>query len=734
MMFSRVLVSFLVIHVGIFSHLASTQFKSSTAYKNCTLFPKDDGATNCVYYTSLFYNGVTSDPMESFEVLFVGSSVNDPTRDGSLTSCPVGKTCTVTTPTTVTIDTVVTTGTTQISYSLKALPFTIPWSYFMTSEVYGFSPPPVTQSPCSNINLKLKSGVAAVQAPSTNPPAYTYYPDENDEVLCDIFLDYLDPPHVGSQTPPLITSLPEYGVGYVLSPAPLASYCEKCVLTKQRGYTYTSFPNMLNCECSTSADSNLFALAAIDLAINNANKSGQCTVYQVGAGESSTSIMVTVQTADAAYNQTLNVGYDDAGGLGVSDGTDGNAVVAIQSLGTVKSTGVGAEAGGPAGPEQGSLLVLCPRADGTLADVSQTQSCASNGADTNLWFYIPLKYASYYGTDGGSYGASVNDIMANIIAVTDDLPTSEKWANCVDLVKALYDVPGYANRDGTFYDSKPGSANPCSIAQISPSKEPIFDADVICYKSVSLQTMYSTMVHSPLKDQWTLPGVKAGISTYDIVDGALVQKTASSSSSPPKISYSLRIDVADTFMKYIPKEDSSGLTSGHFLSSNSSCVYTNRTGDSGQVKATFCSDGFLDGTTTKISFNLTIECEGKVANSNSSLVTQSTPPLAVGDCATVLFPLVVNLTAPDGSNLTACYVIADTADMTEDFLPCTALPAPPLDTSSSLIWFILGGAGLLVAIGLGLFLRGMSKHATDEKEKSKKMLDDLGVKGKDKQE
>lgn len=707
---------FFVVHALFLVGIVNGGVTSTTAYRSCTNISSSGRMVDCQFFTSVYYAGTTGSEADSFIVNLVGVET-DPTREGNIAQCPTGKRCTETTATTFKIDEDSTS--TSFAYELTPMPFKIPWSYFISNNLTVNAEQVAVPDCAVLLDQIFYSGVIEDDLPVG--PAASYYPMVNDDIICQHASDYNTDPFLGTETPPLSTSLSDYGTGLGPSPAPLAQYCEKCVKTSRRQYNSATVPSHFTCYCydTTAVPYVDMVLEAIDLQMNaNVQDDGQCTIYQIGKAQASLFLDIEVSTSAASYNQTIAVSYDTVSEPAVSVDSEMNDVLFTQVTGT---GGLPDVPNNVNSPEEGSLLVLCPRPDGTLADISLPQSCNGDNSERNLWFYIPLKYAGYYGTGRNQYGNSVEAIIRNSDPLAS--PLGSGVPSCLDPTY-LYFIPGYGNNDGVYYDnvSSAGSTT-CNINQIAANKEPIIDADQVCYKSVSLQTMYSTMVHSPEKEHWTLPGIKSQLYSYSIVNGALVQNGGPNSAPPPPTPYTLRFDVADTFMKYLPTSDATGF----FASNASTCVYTTRTGTGGTMKTSFCSNGYLDGSDKPTIFNLTAECFGAVSISNSSLITQSTVPLARGDCAPLTYPLFVNTTSVDlnVTNSTFCTVSADTAVVPEIFIACIGFPLPP-SRSDRTTYIILGSIAaviLVFVIGFLCYQRHLNNVRAKDAEMMKTPLD-----------
>jgi hypothetical protein len=683
---------------------------------------------DCTYYTTLSYDGVTG-ASDNFVITLVGVD-GDATRAGNISQCPAGKRCTETSRTTFNIAPTTGNDGNVITYELTPMPFKIPWSYYASSTAYKSNDALIPYSCYADFNggtLNWNEVPPTIIGSSPYLPL-SLYPTINDAAVCNIEPAFEQ--GLGTQTPLLVPSLGDYGKGFTAA-APLASFCDTCVKTKRRMYGSTSdLPYLLQCECREytptgyiSNNPNTYSVEIIDLAMDTPSLDGTCTVYQIGQPYYSKAIDLTVSTEEATYISTVIIDSFNGGSTTTTVDEMGNAVLHTNSIG---SSPVPDRSNNEVGPDYGSLLVLCPGSDGTLADITKPQSCDadSDGTLRNLWFYIPQQYASYYGTEHLQYGASAQNLVT----------ASNEWLKnllgpdgCYSLDKILPGLPGIVNPNGTYYDRTPTPLDSCSITQKDMNLNPIFDADEVCYKSVSLQTMYSTMVHSPQKDQWTLPGVKSGDISYSIVDGSLVQVGGADTDGfiTDGVAYTVQIDVADTFMKYLPSSE----PSGHFQGPNSVCTYTNETGGNGTLKTVFCNDGYTDGETTPVVYTITADCYGAVSLFNNSLITRTTNALATGECITLNYQITTNLSNidDDDTNTTYCIFIDDMDLSSQLTVQCIALPVPP-GASTMMIYIFIGGLILILFLIVGIiyagkrYLENFQKKNSHESNQAKKTL------------
>lgn len=646
------------------------------AHQPCANLASECGATpdtDCTEYTSVFFtasaaDGVTSD---SETVSLVSASPNG-LRAGNSDTCQAKELCQKTTPTTITV----TTTAQERRYTLTRLQDrTVPWAYYAEIDT---PPSPATSCVAGNAGTYLANvyvenvSPSPVQGFSTFPGAF-----------CTSQATFNAPPYPGPGFPPALRYANEYCPGGL--PCGFADACETCVQTRQALINSKASDYTARCDCQPLTSSSpppvtRTAIESIGLVTNSSAYTG-CTIYVIRPAENSLAISVNVKTA----TENITLAYEH---------TDGNTVCT-----DANSEGVGVSVTGmghlvddwhhaPDTIPSGAKLVRCPRYLGdALADVGAPVGCG--GGDHNLWFYIPVQYAQNYGSGGNQYGGQAYSEVRGL---------TYNWQNtdsddCADPIAQKAFVPGYATASGSLYGKTVGESDCTNLQQ--DADNPSFDADEVCYASVSLATMYNTIKRGQ-KDQWLLPGVFDGTLAYEIVDddGFLVQRAVPTPApvpeSPLDKAYTLRVDIADTVMQYLAETQNPinipapplGYTCFFFDESNSKA---------GQLKVEVCNVGLGNGDTTKLVFDIDASCAGGVsitANGEGTVPPASsptpapvpapqaiptpapvpspvslgqpgmtkTPPLAVGDCFIQYFVLQTNTSLlvyePAASNAT----------------------------------------------------------------------------------
>ncbi len=649
--------------------IATARIDHTISHRTCpSPSPSCTGPTDCAHgqYTSVYFKSTIGDgPVQETDTITVVSANDNGQLSGNPDACPRKTTCQKTTPTTVSL----TTGTLKRTYHLQSHGNTYPWMYYAevnATESMDTSCIPPSPSPTSHGFTFIDMMDTLYETPPT--PGNVTFPGT--EFACVNTLDYEATPWPGPGTLPSLRNIDEYCPGG--SPCAFDDTCNTCINTSQALYTQQGgSQDIPGCFCRYSMGTTENIYSAVTympvqiIWINTQQGFKGCTLYSINLASDEYNVSVSV-TTDSTTN---TVEY--ARSLGSTECSD----AASTGVG-VSVTGMGYEAEPLATGLQiipdGSRLIACPNYDGTWPDISRPAYC--NGADDyNLWFYIPPQYAMSYGTNGGQYGATVPAITRYIHDTWDSSIT-----DCGDATAFKSNVPGYVtqNKTAALYGKTPGQSN-CSNQQ-QDVDTPYYDADEVCYTSVSLATMFYTVTKGT-KDQWLLPGMFDGTALWSAPNGingnggVIYQEPAASAPSPspvPGYDYTLRVDISDSIMQYL--ENTSDPISITAPPAGYNCgFYANSETTPGQIKIQVCNAGLGNGDVTMLQFDVNADCDPAVVVQGNETV--KTVPLAVGDCTNVFFTLLTNETQLVYENVTVDSNVTDAEPGTEVLVPpvCT---------------------------------------------------------------
>jgi len=747
--------------------------KCPTAVTGCA------APTGCDEFTSVFFTGTVGDgtSSESAVITLVSADVNGE-RAGNSDTCLYGEKCQFTTPTTIDV----TSAPLERRYKLTQLEGSYPWMYYAEMNV---PESPATDCPSTGLDDPYlgptTNAIGLIQYNDYPSPLNTTFPGTS---YCVDKPTYDTTPFPGPGIPPSMRNVSEYCPGG----PPCAAFeatCETCIRTRQELFSpvapsptppplkpYEQYKTVYPaCWCANYMDTDAFKeppvayLAAQRIWLGMADGSvAGCSLYTINLDHEAFDVAVTVATDAVSLGTQI-----------IRATVPTTACADVDSVGIgVAVTGMGALAEAPgSGPlriEDGSLLARCPQyPSGDLADVSTPVGCNSADDTHNLWFFIPLQYAQFYGTKGCAEKSPPSLTGPNFAVplygettqtIIDFLDLDPPGYSCADPMWAKQTIPGYPTETplATLYNGTRGTPA-CSNFQQSVT-EPAYDADEVCYASVSFATMYNTIKRGD-KDQWLLPGVFDGTLSYRIDDenGYLVQSLSGVPvPAPATRPYTLRIDIADTVMKYL--SDVLNPINIPAPPVGYSCGYYNNSETlPGQFKVQVCNAGTGVGDTTKLAFDIDASCNNGV-HIQSNIVPApaptptptsaptptpvpvptpvpsptpvtppgiaTTPPLAPGECYTQLFSLLTNTsllnTTEAGPTCTALVTASAVQPpaMRSVLAVCTGVPADKSKSNGNTILFgILGGVILVLAVVGGLY---WLDHSQKSKAVSKKAL------------
>lgn len=644
--------------------------------------PSCAGPTGCDQYTSVYFKATIGDgPVTETDTITVVSANENGLLNGNPSDCPRKNLCQKTTPTTVSLAT----GTLRRTYHLTSVYTHIPWMYY--AEVN------TTESP---------STTCIPPTPSPTPKGYTFLDDMSNPYTmatpgnvtfpgttfdCESpgtdTGEYDAPPYPGPGALPSLRRIDEYCPGG--SPCAFDATCNSCINATQNLYSNQgSSQAIMGCFCSYSmAPNNIYQaktympVQLIWINVPGGSLTGPrgCTLYSITLAEDDYDVSVTVTTDETTTT------LDYARSLGTTTCSDPLSDGGVD----VSVTGMGYEAEPLATGLQiipdGAAFITCPSADGSWPNISQPAYC--NGPDDyNLWFYIPPQYAMAYGKSGFQYGATIPDLSKNLRAVWDSSTT-----DCADSTALKSAVPGYVtqNKTAALYGKSPAQSD-CSNLQ-QDVDTPYYDADEVCYTSVSLATMFYTVTKGE-KDQWLLPGMFDGTALWSAPTntndngGVIYQEPAASPPSPspiPSYEYTLRVDIADSIMHYLENTSDPIVITAPPAGYNCG-FYANSQSLPGQLKVQVCNGGLGNGDVTMLQFDVSADCEPAVVIQGNTSV--ETVPLAVGDCTNVYFTLLTNESALTYENVTVDSNVTDAEPGTEVLVPPTCAVTVATDAST----------------------------------------------------
>lgn len=613
----------------------------TVAYRLCANDTEFSSAGSCTYYTTVYYDGeFVSTGTTTDDVITLVGTADVPARAGNSATCGEGVSCTITTPTTIEINS---SPNTVYQYTLSSLGFKIPWQYFFSTSVKPLpSSPPDTGATCP-----ADRGFMNVFTTEPQTPANTgAFGEVGSFCMSEAEYTQSSGPYSDHPGPPFPPS--SYPLGDFVNNTAFRASCDRnrCPRTSQYTYGVTTYPVTSNCCCSFKAGSTCvdgvgatttsteFFVQEIFPYTGPPNtpafeNGGVCEIYSISSPTTSADDYVTVTVSSALGTETTSYQIDSGVPVVVPASPDEGEIV-VTGLGTdgMRTPGVNAYE-----IPSGSLLIQCTPYTGGRSDPSLPTMCdpADDYADTNYIFYVPPHYASGYNSNNG-YGASANFITVHALggAVTPD--------QCFDFGYMSEFVPGYPVSDGLLYDRTEGACGQQSLTT------PIFDAQQLCYKSVSPATMYDAIANG--LDQWRLPGTFQDTVSYSTEwddpqsGGVLIQTIPPTATTPPtaySYAYSLSIDIADTLMDYL---DPIEVQTASIDNTNTLCSYITAGQKTGQYKVTVCNKGMGDNSQVSRQYNVTSACmDGLSVTANSTVITNK---LTQGTCESILIPLAYN--------------------------------------------------------------------------------------------
>lgn len=699
--YARMQIKRRVLALIVLTWVATADIDHTISHRACTPFSTSCNApTDCGNYTSVFITGVVGDgPVTTTDLLTIVSADVNGERIGNSPDCAPKEHCQLVTPTTIRA----TSGTLFRRYLLTQVFISggLPWMYY--AEVNETASPATSCAvPAPSPAGSSLSNVYDVRVYSTmGDPGPQTFPGTT---FCVDQTTYDNPPFPGPGVPPSLRFIDEYCPGG--SPCAFDDVCNTCIVTQQELLSNSQqYDAQIGCECQIDYDATpghpdpltLFIPQRIYLYSQENSGQRRCTLFSISLDQDDYLIDVSVET-DAI---TVNTTYARSSGATVctdaeSDGVDVAVTSMGYSPGSVSDEGL---------IEDGAGLILCNGyTTSALADVSKPVSC--DAGESNIWFYVPHQYMNAYGTSGGKYGSnptSVSGFIKSSWSLTED--------NCADAAAYKNFVPGYANAGPTaaLYGKTPEDSD-CSNQQQSTTV-PAYDADEVCYTSVSLATMYNTVIKGE-KDQWLLPGIFDGTFQYTNEPGYLIQTpTPPPPPTPtpaPARKFTVRVDIADTIMAYLATTADPVHIPAPPAGYNCA-VYVNSETTPGQLKIEVCNGGLNTGDTTKLTFEVTAGCAGGASIIGNSTVM--TVPLAPGDCANAIFPLqtvesefvYTNATPPVlvSPQCTAYASAVGSAFAPQTvFVFCSELHVQSTGTPNYIVWGVAAFAIAIIAVGI----------------------------------